>query len=298
MNLKVLNIEGNKSKDINVSDKLTGLKVNNRLLKYVIDWQLNHSKKRVAKTKQRNEVVGSTKKIYAQKGTGGARHASRKAPLFVGGGVAHGPKGDNYKTKKINKKIRKIALAQTISKKRNNNELFIFDDVKKEIKKTKIFYSFLNKNKIDNVLIVSDKITEKNIKTILKKYDIICDGTDNFDTRLLINDYCKKNKKILISAAISKFDGHLFKFNFKKKTPCFRCFMPQRPIQEMNCDVEGIFPPVAGILGSLQANEVLKTILDLKDDLNGNMLIFDSLKMNIRKSKIQINPNCKNICRN
>ena len=163
MNLKVLNIDGNKSKDINVSDKLTGLKVNNRLLKYVIDWQLNHSKKRLAKTKQRNEVVGSTKKIYAQKGTGGARHASRKAPLFVGGGVAHGPKGDNYKTKKINKKIRKIALAQTISKKKNNNELFIFDDVKKEIKKTKIFYAFLNKNKIDNVLIISDKITEKNI---------------------------------------------------------------------------------------------------------------------------------------
>ena len=163
MNFKVLNIDGNKNKDINVSDKLTGLKVNNKLLKYVIDWQLNHSKKRVAKTKQRNEVVGSTKKIYAQKGTGGARHASRKAPLFVGGGVAHGPKGDNYKTKKINKKIRKIALAQTISKKKNNNELFIFDDVKKEVKKTKIFYRFLNKNKIDNVLIVSDKITEKNI---------------------------------------------------------------------------------------------------------------------------------------
>ena len=68
------------------------------------------------------------------------------------------------------------------------------------------------------------KITKKNIKSILKEYDIICDGTDNFDTRLLINDYCKKNKKILISAAISKFDGHLFKFNFKKKIPCFRCF--------------------------------------------------------------------------
>ena len=163
MNLKVLNIDGNKSKDLNVSDKLTGLKVNNRLLKYVIDWQLNHSKKRLAKTKQRNEVVGSTRKIYAQKGTGGARHASRKAPLFVGGGVAHGPKGDNYKTKKINKKIRKIALAQTISKKKNNNELFLLDDVKKEIKKTKIFNSFLIKNKINNVLIVSDKETEKNI---------------------------------------------------------------------------------------------------------------------------------------
>ena len=163
MNIKVLNIDGSKSKDLIVSDKITGLKVNNKLLKYVIDWQLNLSKKRLAKTKQRNEVIGSTRKIYAQKGTGGARHASRKAPLFVGGGVAHGPKGDNYKNKKINKKIRKIALAQTISKKRNNNELFIFDDVKKEIKKTKIFNSFLVKNNLTNVLIVSDKETEKNI---------------------------------------------------------------------------------------------------------------------------------------
>ncbi len=163
MNIKVLNIDGGKGKDLKISDNLAGLKVNNRLLKYVIDWQLNHSKKRVAKTKQRNEIVGSTRKIYAQKGTGGARHSSRKAPLFVGGGVAHGPKGDNYKIKKINKKIRKLALAQTISKKKLNNELFIFDDVKKEIKKTKIFNTFLSKNKISNVLIVSDKETEKNI---------------------------------------------------------------------------------------------------------------------------------------
>ncbi len=163
MNIKVLNIDGGKGKELKVSDNLAGLKVNNRLLKYVIDWQLNHSKKRVAKTKQRNEIVGSTRKIYAQKGTGGARHSSRKAPLFVGGGVAHGPKGDNYKIKKINKKIRKLALAQTISKKKLNNELFIFDDVKKEIKKTKVFNTFLSKNKISNVLIVSDKETEKNI---------------------------------------------------------------------------------------------------------------------------------------
>ena len=163
MNLKVLNIDGSKSKDLNVSDKLTGLKVNNRLLKYVIDWQLNHSKKRVAKTKQRNEIKGSTKKIVPQKGGGGARHASKKAPLFVGGGVAHGPKGAVYKIKKINKKVRKLALAQTISKKNNNKELYILDDVKKKIAKTKIFNNFLIKNKLENVLIISDQETEKNI---------------------------------------------------------------------------------------------------------------------------------------
>ena len=164
MSIKVLNIDSTgKSENLNLSEKLIGLKVNNKLLKYVVDWQLNRSKKRVAKTKQRNEVTGSTRKIYAQKGTGGARHSSRKAPIFVGGGVAHGPKGDNYKTKSINKKIRKLALAQTISKKNNNKELYILDDVKKKIAKTKIFNNFLIKNKLENVLIISDLETEKNI---------------------------------------------------------------------------------------------------------------------------------------
>ena len=164
MSIKILTIDGSsKSQSLKLPESLVGLKVNNRLLKYVVDWQLNRSKKRVAKTKQRNEVIGSTKKIYAQKGTGGARHASRKAPIFVGGGVAHGPKGDNYKTKRINKKIRKIALAQTISKKNINKELHIFEDVKKKINKTKIFNNFLVKNNLKNVLIISDKETEKNI---------------------------------------------------------------------------------------------------------------------------------------
>ena len=140
------------------------------------------------------------------------------------------------------------------------------------------------------------KISEKNIESIIKDYDIICDGTDNFNTRYLINDYCKKNKKILISAAISKFDGQLFKFDFKKKVPCFRCFMPEYPNEENNCDTEGIFSPVAGILGSLQANEVLKTIIGLQNELNGNILVFDSFKMNLRKIKISKNSKCLNKC--
>ncbi len=185
MDIKVLNLEGNKSENLKISNDLTGLKVNNRLLKYVLDWQINHSKKRLAKTKQRNEVVGSTRKIYAQKGTGGARHASRKAPIFVGGGIAHGPKGDNYKIKKINKKIRKIALAQSISKKNMNKELYIFEDIKKEIKKTKIFNNFLIKNKLNNVLVVSDKETHKNIfksvRNIRNVKLIIDEGVNLYD---------------------------------------------------------------------------------------------------------------------
>ena len=142
------------------------------------------------------------------------------------------------------------------------------------------------------------KLSEKNISSILKSYEIICDGTDNYETRYLINDFCKNNKKILISGAISRFDGHLFKFDFKKKGPCYRCFMPEHPTFENNCETEGIFSPVAGIIGSLQANEVLKSVLNLKEDLNKNMLIFDSLKMSLRKVKISTDKKCLNRCKN
>ena len=140
------------------------------------------------------------------------------------------------------------------------------------------------------------KISNRNIDSIINNFDIICDGTDNFNTRYLINDYCKKNKKILISAAISKFDGHLFKYDFKKKGPCLRCFMPEKPFEENNCETDGIFAPVAGIIGALQANEVLKTVLGLKDDLNANILVFNSLSMSLRKIKIKKNLNCLNRC--
>ena len=163
MKLPLLNIDGSKSESIEVSDKVVKLKVNHKLIKYVIDWQLNHSKPRVAKTKQRNQIRGSTKKIVAQKGSGGARHASKKAPIFVGGGVAHGPKGAVYKIKKINKKVRKLALAQTLSKKNLDKKLYILADVKKEIKKTKEFNNFLEKNNLSNALIISDVDSLKNI---------------------------------------------------------------------------------------------------------------------------------------
>ena len=172
----------------------------------------------------------------------------------------------------------------------NSNDIGKFKVNQAKIRIKKIY------NQI-NIKIFRTKITNKNISKILADYQIICDGTDNFETRFLINDQCKKNKKILISAAISKFDGQLFKFNFKKKGPCFRCFMLEKPDQENNCGSEGIFSPLAGTLGSLQANEVLKTIIGLKDDLDQNILIFNSLKTAMRKIKININPYCLNRCK-
>tara|TARA_Y100001958_G_C21181115_1_gene510958 strand:+ start:84 stop:827 length:744 start_codon:yes stop_codon:yes gene_type:complete len=140
------------------------------------------------------------------------------------------------------------------------------------------------------------KVNKYNIKTILKNYQIICDGTDNFKTRYLINDYCKKMKKILITAAINKFNGQLFKFDFKKNCPCFRCYMPEMPDNELNCEIEGITPPVAGMLSNLQANEVLRTILELKPNSNGNVFIFDGEQVSLRKAKIMKNNKCINKC--
>ncbi|MFL2888463.1 MAG: 50S ribosomal protein L4 [Pelagibacterales bacterium MED-G40] len=206
MKLQLLNIDGNKTETIDVSDKVINLKVNHKLIKYVVDWQLNHLKPRLAKTKQRNEVKGSTRKIVPQKGTGSARHASKKAPLFVGGGVAHGPKGNNYKIKKINKKVRKLALAQTLSKKNIDKNLFILSDIKKEIKKTKEFNKFLINNKLSSVLIVSDKETEKNINKSVRNIKdikiITYDGTN-------IYDLLKYRNVILTSTSIKKLEDRI-----------------------------------------------------------------------------------------
>ena len=162
MKLDKISIDGKKD-SIEVLDKIFSAKINNKLVSSVLYKTNANYKGRHAKTKQQNEVSGPTSKIYAQKGTGNARHASRKAPIFVGGGVAHGPKGANYKIKKINKKVRKLALAQTLSKKNSDKNLFILSDVKKEIKKTKEFNNFLEKNKLNNVIIISDTDTMKNI---------------------------------------------------------------------------------------------------------------------------------------
>tara|TARA_B100000686_G_scaffold299594_1_gene333490 strand:+ start:600 stop:1226 length:627 start_codon:yes stop_codon:yes gene_type:complete len=163
MKLDIINIEGKKTNNVELSETIFSVELNKSVIASIIDWQINHLKPRTAKTKQRNEIKGSTAKIYAQKGTGGARHSSRKAPLFVGGGVAHGPKGAVYKIKKINKKIRKLGLLQLLSQKNKSKALYVVEDFKNEIKKTKILNQFLLKNNLLDSLIISDKNSKSNI---------------------------------------------------------------------------------------------------------------------------------------
>jgi large subunit ribosomal protein L4 len=164
MKIDKLNLEGKKV-SIEVLDKIFLAKINKKLVDNVLYKTNANYKGRHAKTKQQNEIAGSTSKIYAQKGTGGARHASRKAPLFVGGGVAHGPKGElAYKKRKLNKSEKKLSIASLITEKNKLNNLIIFDDFGKEIKKTKEMNSIIKKFEITNSLIILDKSSKDKIE--------------------------------------------------------------------------------------------------------------------------------------
>ena len=133
------------------------------------------------------------------------------------------------------------------------------------------------------------RLNKNNYSKIITKYDYIVDGSDNFETKFLINDFCKISRKFLVSGAISKFDGHIFTFDFKNKnTPCIRSFFQEKKISDdiLNCEYEGILGTVAGIIGTIQANEILKKILKIGKNLNGYILILDLLNLNFRKVKL------------
>ena len=172
--------------------------------------------------------------------------------------------------------------------------IFTSKDIKKRksttaIKKLKLINSDI---KFESF---TKKLTSNNIDRIAKNFDLIVDGSDNFRTRFLINDYCLKKKKILVSGAISKFEGHVYTFNFsKKKSPCLRCFiseMPNNPDID-NCEYEGILGTLGGMVGSIQANEAVKEILEIGESLCGYILIIDGLKLTFRKVKLNKRTNC------
>ena len=162
-----------------------------------------------------------------------------------------------------------------------------------DIKKTKVHTAKKKLNKINSetkVNCYNIRLNKKNFTKILKNYDFVIDGSDNFKTKLLINDLCKVFQKFLVTGAISKFDGHIFTFDFKNKnTPCIRSFFQEKEITDdiLNCEYEGVLGTVAGIIGTLQANEVLKRILNIGKSLNGYILILDFLNLNFRKIKLR-----------
>ena len=150
-----------------------------------------------------------------------------------------------------------------------------------------------SKTKID---IYNFKLNKKKFTKIVKNYDYIIDGADNFETKFLINDISLKYKKFLVTGAISKFDGHIFTFDFNnKKNPCLRCFYQEETISDdiLNCEYEGILGAIAGIIGTMQANEILKKILNVGKNLNGFILIIDFLNLNFRKVKFIKRKKCK-----
>jgi len=163
--MKIDKIDINGKKDfIEVKDKIFSAKINKKLISNVLYKTNANYKGRKAKTKQKNEIIGSTAKIYAQKGTGNARHASRKAPIFVGGGIAHGPKGQsNHKIRKLNKSEKKLSIVSLISEKNKLKKLIVFNDFQTEIKKTKEMDNLLTKLHAKNSLIILDKNSKDKI---------------------------------------------------------------------------------------------------------------------------------------
>jgi len=170
----------------------------------------------------------------------------------------------------------------------HRQSLYETSDVKKP--KVQVVKKKLNRiNPSTKVQTYGLKLNNNNFKKIIKKYDYIIDGSDNFKTKFLLNDFCLKYKKFLVTGAISKFDGHIFTFNFKnKKLPCLRCFYQEsEPTDDLlDCETEGILGTVASIVGTIQANEILKKILSIGQSLNGYILILNLLDLNFRKVKV------------
>ena len=161
-----------------------------------------------------------------------------------------------------------------------------------DIKKSKVLVAKKKLKKINsktNIICHKIRIDKNNLTKIIKEYNYVVDGSDNFETKFLINDTCKKFKKFLVTGAISKFNGHIFTFDFKDiKTPCIRSFFQEKKISDdiLNCEYEGVLGTVAGIIGTIQANEILKKVLNIGENLNGYILILDLLNLNFRKVKL------------
>ena len=195
MKIEKINLDGKKD-SIEILDSIISAKINKKLVSNLLYKTNANYKGRKAKTKQKNEITGSTSKIYAQKGTGNARHASRKAPIFVGGGIAHGPKGeDKYKVRKINKSEKKKSISSLITEKNNEKNLLVFADFKNEIKKTKEMNKILEKFKAKDSLIILDKISkEKIIRSVKNIPNIKVTDVNHFSSYDVI-----KFKKIIFT---------------------------------------------------------------------------------------------------
>ena len=203
MKIDKINLDGKKD-TIEILDAIVSAKINKKLVSSLLYKTNANYKGRKAKTKQKNEISGSTSKIYAQKGTGNARHASRKAPIFVGGGVAHGPKGENaYKTRKLNKKEKKQGLVSIISEKKNQNNLIVFDDFNKEIKKTKEMFLILKKFEATDSLIILDKSSSQKVSRSLKNIpQVKVSDTEN----IALYDLVKYKKLIFTETSLKELE--------------------------------------------------------------------------------------------
>ena len=173
--------------------------------------------------------------------------------------------------------------------------LYSTNDIKRK-KATRAKEKLISLNPDINVKVYTDKLNVNNINNVIKDYDFIADGSDNFETRFILNDNCFSQKKVLISGAVQGFEGYISTFNFNDKisSPCYRCIFPEPPPDDIveNCSTAGILGSVAGVVGSIQATEIVKEILEIGDSLTGWLIIFDGINSEFRKIKVRKDPKC------
>ena len=243
-----------------------------------------------------NQIKRYSRQIILKNvGAAGQKEILKSKVLIIGAGGLGCPVAD-YLSRAGVGKIGIIDFDRVDISNIHRQSIFTSKDVGKH--KVEILKKRLNNiNPDTKIQIFKKRLVRVNISKILSKFDIIVDGTDNFNTKFLINEYAIKLKKYLVVGAISKFDGHIFSFNFhKKENSCLKCFYQSDiPDEVLNCETDGILGPVAGVVGNLQANEVLKNILKVKNSLNNSILILNLLNLKFRKTKFYKKKNC--ICK-
>ncbi|MEO0880058.1 MAG: 50S ribosomal protein L4 [Pseudomonadota bacterium] len=204
MKLDVLKLDSAKAGSIDVSDDVFGLEPRKDILHRMVTYQLAKRQQGTHKTKERGEVSGTTKKFGRQKGSGGARHGNRKAPLFRGGGKAHGPRVRSHATK-LPKKVRALALRHALSAKKAADELIIIDEAKFDTPKTKELIGALAKLGAENALIVDVSVDEN--------FGLASRNIPNVDVLPVIGanvyDILRRDKLVLTKAAVEGLEARV-----------------------------------------------------------------------------------------
>ncbi|MCP2670485.1 50S ribosomal protein L4 [Maricaulaceae bacterium EIL42A08] len=203
MKIDVVKLDAGKAGSIDLDDAVFGIEeIRADILQRCVKWQLSRRQAGTHKTKERSEIKRTKKKMYRQKGTGGARHGARSAPIFVGGGVAHGPRVRSHATD-LPKKVRALALKHALSSKAGSKQLIILDEARLDAPKTKALSDNLSKLGVANALIIDGETLDENFARAARNIPLV----DVLPAQgLNVYDVLRRDTLVLTKAAVEKIN--------------------------------------------------------------------------------------------